>query len=147
MAVWQAPAVAFGLALLVVGYSYVGAKGASENSDSPQPIWWRVAHGAGVVALVAMLLSAGTILIQGTPNYFISTGIATLCFAEAVHFAAGTKSTPSTLRLRWLAFAVAGSLTAVGAASEGGPVGVFAAILSLLYALFWWWAVVKIPVR
>ena len=51
----------------------------------------------------------------------------------------------SILRIRWLASALMFSLFAVGAAVEGGSVGIGGAILSAVVATFWWWLVVRIP--
>ena len=83
-------------------------------------------------------------LAHGSPNYFFSAGAAVFCYSEAICVASGKVFKPSVLRMRWLVFALMFSLFAVGAAVEGGSIGVGGAILSMFVANFWCWLVVKV---
>ena len=142
----QAFAVAFGLVFLVLGGLYVFARSHGEKPDDPQPTWWVALRASATIGTVIFLVYVGTlVLANDAPNYFLSAGAAVFCYGEAISVASGKVFKPSILRIRWLVFALTFSLFAVGAADEGGPVGIGGAILSVLVATFWWWLVVKIP--
>lgn len=141
----QAFAVALGLVFLVFAGLYVLARSHREKPDDPQPIWWMALGASATIGIVIFFVYVGTLVLShGAPNYFLSAGVAVFCYGVAIS-ASGKIFKPSILRARWLAFALMFSLFAVGAAIEGGPVGIGGAILSVLVASFWWSLVVKIP--
>jgi len=97
------------------------------------------------IVSVAFLVYVGTlVLANGAPNYFISAGVAVFCYGLAIAILGGEMFKASILRIKWFSYALMFSLLAVGAAVQGGPVGITCAILFGLVATFWWWLVAKI---
>jgi hypothetical protein len=92
VAVGQAFAIAFGLVFLILGGLYVFARGNRQNPDAPQPLWWRVVRLGVTIVQVTFLVYVGTIVLSnGAPNYFLSAGVATICYGEAIAVASGRR--------------------------------------------------------
>src|SRR5687768_5318797 len=145
MDIWQALAVALGLVLLVHGGLYISARSFSERPDNAQPIWWRPVRAGLRIGTVIFLLYSGTfVLTNGAPN-FVSGGVAIFSYGQAIIVSGHKMFETSIFRIRALVSALMFSLFAVGAAIEGGPIGLGGAILSVVVATFWWWLALKIP--